>query len=345
MYSARQKYNLSFFSIFILIITAAAVLSGCGKQTSNAASSGKYETLELRYQGAVNSVTYPELAQDLGYLDPIKLKWIGNTTSGPQDIQSTVTGDVDFGSAFNGAIVKLMAAGAPIKSVIGSYGVDKETWSGFFVLDNSPIKSARDLIGKKVGMNTLGAHHEFMLKEYLRRNGLTEKEINQVTLVAIPPVNSEQSLRQKQIDVAVLGGILRDKALERGGIHALFSDYDLFGKFTAGSYVMTDKFLKENPNTAKKFVEGTAKAIEWARTTPREEVIARYEKIINERGRNEDDSTIKYWKSTGIAGKGGVISNKEFSVWENWLVEDGELKKGQLKANELYTNKFNPFHK
>ncbi|MED3884059.1 ABC transporter substrate-binding protein [Priestia aryabhattai] len=345
MYSARQKYNLSFFSIFILIITAAAVLSGCGKQTSNAASSGKYETLELRYQGAVNSVTYPELAQDLGYLDPIKLKWIGNTTSGPQDIQSTVTGDVDFGSAFNGAIVKLMAAGAPIKSVIGSYGVDKETWSGFFVLDNSPIKSARDLIGKKVGMNTLGAHHEFMLKEYLRRNGLTEKEINQVTLVAIPPVNTEQSLRQKQIDVAVLGGILRDKALERGGIHALFSDYDLFGKFTAGSYVMTDKFLKENPNTAKKFVEGTAKAIEWARTTPREEVIARYEKIINERGRNEDDSTIKYWKSTGIAGKGGVISNKEFSVWENWLVEDGELKKGQLKANELYTNKFNPFHK
>jgi len=345
MYLARQKYNTTFLFIVILVIIAVTFLSGCGKQTSNASSSGKYETLELRYQGSVNSVTYPELAQDLGYLDPIKLKWIGNTTSGPQDIQSTVTGDVDFGSAFNGAIVKLMAAGAPIKSVIGSYGVDKETWSGFFVLDNSPIKSARDLVGKKVGMNTLGAHHEFMLKEYLRRKGLTEKEINQVTLVAIPPVNTEQSLRQKQIDVAVLGGILRDKAVERGGIHPLFSDYDLFGKFTAGSYVMTDKFLKENPNAAKKFVEGTAKAIEWARTTPREEVIARYEKIINERGRNEDNSTIKYWKSTGIAGKGGVISNKEFSVWTNWLIEDGELKKGQLKPNELYTNKFNPFQK
>ncbi|MEH6963881.1 ABC transporter substrate-binding protein [Priestia megaterium] len=345
MYLARQKYSTTFLFVVIFVIIAITFLSGCGKQTSNASSSGKYETLELRYQGSVNSVTYPELAQDLGYLDPIKLKWIGNTTSGPQDIQSTVTGDVDFGSAFNGAIVKLMAAGAPIKSVIGSYGVDKETWSGFFVLDKSPIKSARDLIGKKVGMNTLGAHHEFMLKEYLRRKGLTEKEINQVTLVAIPPVNTEQSLRQKQIDVAVLGGILRDKAVERGGIHPLFSDYDLFGKFTAGSYVMTDRFLKENPNAAKKFVEGTAKAIEWARTTPREEVIARYEKIINERGRNEDNSTIKYWKSTGIAGKGGVISNKEFSVWTNWLIEDGELKKGQLKANELYTNKFNPFQK
>ncbi|WP_271596869.1 MULTISPECIES: hypothetical protein [unclassified Bradyrhizobium] len=27
-------------------------------------------------------------------------------------------------------------------------------------------------------------------------------------------------------------GILRDKALERGGIHALFNDTDLFGYFT-----------------------------------------------------------------------------------------------------------------
>jgi len=345
MHSLQRKYTLPVFSVLILSLIFMMFLSGCGKQTSNASGSGKYETLELRYQGWANKVTYPELAQDLGYLDPIKLKWIGNTTSGPQDIQTAVTGDVDFGGAFNGAIVQLKGSNAPIKSVIGYYGVDKETWSGFYVLDGSPIKSAHDLIGKKVGMNTLGGHSEFVLKEYLRKNGLTEKEIEQVTLVAIPPVNTEQSLRQKQIDVAVLGDILRDKALERGGIHPLFKDYDLFGTFTAGSYVMTDRFLKENPNTAKKFVEGTAKAIEWARTSPREEVIARYEKIIKERGRNEDTSIMKYWKSTSVAGKGGLNSNKEFSVWINWLVKDGQLKKGQIAPSDIYTNEFNPYKK
>ncbi|GAA3325830.1 hypothetical protein GCM10020331_059280 [Ectobacillus funiculus] len=103
-----------------------------------------------------------------------------------------------------------------------------------------------------MAMNTLGAHHEFMLKEYLHRNGLTNEEIKQVTLVALPPVSTEQALRQKQIDVAVLGGILRDKALERGGIHPLFSDYDLFGEFTAGSYVMTEKFLKQKSEYGEK---------------------------------------------------------------------------------------------
>jgi hypothetical protein len=46
------------------------------------------EKLELRYQGWASKVLYPELAEDLGYLAPIKLKWVDNTISGPQDIQA-----------------------------------------------------------------------------------------------------------------------------------------------------------------------------------------------------------------------------------------------------------------
>ncbi|PWV94291.1 ABC-type nitrate/sulfonate/bicarbonate transport system substrate-binding protein [Paenibacillus cellulosilyticus] len=332
----------------VISLLAMLTLAGCGGTSKSTAASGgegdsQYETLELRYQGGVGSVTYPELAEALGYLAPIKLKWIGNTISGPQDIQTAATGQSDFGGAFNGAIVKLISAGAPVKAVIGYYGVDKDTYIGFYTLDDSPIKTAKDLIGKKIGVNTLGAHSEFVIKEYLRRNGLTEDEIKQVTLVVIPPVNAEQSLRQKQIDVAALGSILRDKALERGGIRPLFTDYDLFGTFTAGSYVFTDKFIKENPNTVRKFVEATGKAIEWARTTPREQVIAKYKEIIDKRDRKEDTTAIQYWKSTGIAGAGGYIRKDEFQVWTDWLVKDGELKEGQIKLEDLYTNEFSAF--
>ena len=98
-----------------------------------------------------------------------------------------------------------------------------------------------------------------------------------MTLVTIPPANAEQTLRNKQIDVVLLGGIARDLALKRGGIVELFKDIDVFGsKFTAGDYFFTDQYIKDNPHTVKKFVEGVAKAIEWERTTPREEVIARF---------------------------------------------------------------------
>ncbi|MET0386648.1 MAG: ABC transporter substrate-binding protein [Polyangiales bacterium] len=79
-------------------------------------------------------------------------------------MQTVATGDTDFGSEFNGAVIKLAAAHAPIRALVGSYGVDEETFSRFFVLERSPIRSARDLIGKQVAMNTLGAHAELMLR-------------------------------------------------------------------------------------------------------------------------------------------------------------------------------------
>ncbi len=131
-----------------------------------------------------------------------------------------------------------------------------------------------------------------------------------MTLVVVPPSNGEQALRQGQVDATTLGGVLRDKALERGGIRPLFTDHDLFGNFTAGTYVLHTRFLKENPNTARQFVTAHGAAIEWAPCRPPAEVRARFEKIIAQRKRNEDASTVKYWKSTGVAGQGGVIAGR-----------------------------------
>lgn len=324
----------------LLALATTALLGACSRGTPEA---GADEAQTLRYQGTVGAVTFPELAESLGYLGPVRLQWVGNTISGPQDIQTVVTGDVDFGAAFNGAIVKLVAAKAPVRAVVGSYGVDDQTWSGFYVLEDSPIRSARDLIGKKVSVNTLGAHSEFILREYLARNGLTPAEARQVELTVVPPVNSEQTLRQGQVEVATLGGILRDKALERGGLRRLFSDHELYGNFTAGTYVFSERTLETRPEAVRHFVEGVAKAIEWARTTPRDEVRARYSQIIRDRARNEDATLVQYWLSTGIAEPGGQIAEREFAVWIDWLVKEGDLTPGQLKPVDLYTNAFNPY--
>src|SRR5438132_11212461 len=299
------------------------------------------EKTEIRYQGWAGQVTFTELAEDLGYLAPLKLKWVGNTISGPQDIQTVVTGDVDIGGAFYGAIIKLIVAKAPIKAVVGYYGSDDNTYNGYYVKDDSPIKTARDLIGKKVAVNTLGAHLEFVLREYLARNGVSATEAKQVTLVGVPPVTGEQALRQGSVDVTTLNGVLRDKALERGGIRKLFADTDLFGNFTGGAYVLRDKFIRDNPNTSHKLVEGISRAIAWAQTTPPEDVRVRFERIIADRKRNEDATPIKYWKSTGVATKGGVIGDGEIQIWIDWLVKDGLLKPNQVKASDTYTNEFN----
>ncbi|MGV9455021.1 ABC transporter substrate-binding protein [Streptomyces sp. NPDC003635] len=325
---------------FLTLLGLSAVSVSCGTAVSGTPAA-KDQTKTLRYQGWAGQVTPPELAEDLGYLEDVKLEWVGNTISGPQDIQSAATGQVDFGGAFNGAVVKLAANNAPIKAVISYYGADKDAYNGFYVLKDSPIRSARDLTGKKVGMNTLGAHSEAMLDIYLQRGGLSQGDIAKVEPLVVPPVNTEQSLRQKQIEVAVLGGILRDKALETGGIRPLFTDYQLLGAFSAGTYVMTDRFLKQNPDTARTFVTGVGRAIEWSRSTPREKVIERMTQIVKKRGRNEDAGPLKFWRSYGVAETAGRITGKELQLWIDWLAERGDIKKDQVTLSELYTNEFN----
>jgi ABC-type nitrate/sulfonate/bicarbonate transport system substrate-binding protein len=316
---------------FLALAGAATISTACG----TASGTG---TKTLRYQGSAGAVTLPELAADLGFLGDVTLDWVGNTISGPQDIQSAATGQTDFGGAFNGAVVKLAAAGAPIKAVVGYYGSDDRAYNGFYVLENSPIRSAADLVGKKIGMNTLGAHSEAMLDIYLQRAGVDPKKTEPLV---VPPVNTEQSLRQGQIDVAVLGGILRDKALHTGGVRKLFTDFELLGPFTAGTYVFTDRFIKQNPDTVRTFVTGVGKAIEWSRSTPTAQVVDRMTQIVAKRRRNEDGSALKYWKSWGVADKGGRVSERELSMWVDWLAGRGELANQKVDISSLYTNKFN----
>ena len=339
---------ISVTALAAALLTATTVLAGCGGSGNTAAAAAGSvdpgtQTEELQYQGWANQVTLPELAADLGYLGDVRLDWVGNTISGPQDVQSAATGAVDFGGAFDGAVAKLVSSAAPVEAVVSYYGSDEHAFNGFYVLDGSPVEEPRDLIGKKIGVNTLGGHNEAVIHTYLSKSGLSEEDIEQVELVPLPPANSEQALRAHQIDVAALSGQFREQTVANGGVHPVFTDSQFFGSFSAGTYVFRTDFIEENPDTVRTFVDGIARAIEWTKATPHEEVIARYTQIIEKRNRNESTASLKYWYSTGVATEGGVIEDSDFTRWEDWLVATGAVEEGELDLGKIYTNEFNPF--
>ncbi|WP_369045877.1 ABC transporter substrate-binding protein [Sinomonas sp. P10A9] len=330
-------------SVAAAAVAAALAMSLSACSGPAAATDGGQEATELRYQGSANNVTLPEIAQDLGFLGDVKLTWVGNTTSGPQDIQSAATGQTDFGGAFTGAVVKLVEAGAPVKAVVNYYGEDEKTFNGFYVKDDSPIRTARDLIGKEVAVNTLGAHSEAVIDTWLEKNGLSPEEIKQVQLVVLPPNDTEEAVRRGQVDVGVLGGVLQDNAIAGGGLRSLLSDYGLFGSFAGGQYVFRSDFVAKNPDTVRAFTTGVAKAIEWERTTPREEVIQRFTQIIDKRNRGESTKNLKYFKSVGVPNA-GIITDADFTRWDTWLKETG-IVNGHITPSKYYTNDFNALAK
>jgi ABC-type nitrate/sulfonate/bicarbonate transport system substrate-binding protein len=326
-------------SLLLLILVFTLVLSACGSNSNNGSKNDSGQTV-LKYSFPDGSISLPELAEDLGFLENIKLEKVATTGNGPEQIQLAATKEIDYAYAFNGAVVKAIAEGVPIKAVAGAYGTNEIVTSGLYVLDDSPIKTAKDLIGKKIGVNVLGAQAEFITVQYLKNEGLTPEEIKQVQLVVIPYQTSEQTLRSNQVDVVRIGDLVKEKALENGGIRELTNDLELLGHgFTGGSYSFTTNFIEKNPEVVKSFVDGVAKAIEWTQTSSREEVISRMENIIKNRNANESYENAQYWKSTGLPETSGSMTDDEWNLWINYLVEDGQID--SIEPSQVYTNEFN----
>ncbi|MFJ2619054.1 ABC transporter substrate-binding protein [Glutamicibacter sp. NPDC087344] len=321
-----------------LLLTASALLASCAAsgQASEPDADG---TLNVRYEGAANSVTLPELAEDLGYLDGIALEWVGNNTSGPSQIQNTATNSTDIASAFTGAVVKLQEAGAGITGVVSSYGSNAESNIGFYALEGSDIKEPRDFIGKTVAVNTLGAHAEALIGTYLREAGLTEDEISQVQLVVLPPSDTEQAIRTGQVDAGQLSSLFQAVAEANGGLTKIFNDVEYFGEFDAGQYVLRDDFIDEYPEQTRTLVTGIGKAADWASSHTREEVIERLSSIIEGRDRGENTDALKYYKSYAV-GEHGLIEDSDFTQWQAWFNDTG-VHSGDINPSDYYTNEFN----
>lgn len=327
-----------------LVAATAAVLVTAGMAGCSAdASSGEQTT--IRYQTNAGIVDLAELADALGYLDGLTLKRVGDVQGGPESLRAVATNQVEYGGAFNGAVAKLASTGAPITAVVSYYGSSGDVSSSLLVKKDSRIKDARDLIGKKVAVNTLGANAEAVLDTYLKKEGLSAAEIEQVTLVPLPGINSEAALREGQVDASYLFGSLKEVALEHGGLVELVNDIDLVGPYSAGSYVLRDDFIKRNPTTTKKFVGAMAKALDYSQTHSVKAVREVMKGYLEEHGRGDFAGALDLWQGTGVPRPGGVISDEDFSMWLDWLEAEGEVDTGAIEPDEIYTNDFNPYAK
>jgi ABC-type nitrate/sulfonate/bicarbonate transport system substrate-binding protein len=328
-------------TLALTVIAAAlsVVVAACGSSTNGTSAAPTV----IRYQQGEGIISPLELASYLGYLGSLRIDSVGTVLGGPADIQAVATGSSDVGGAFNGSIGKALVAGAKIKAVIGYYGSNADSYDGLYVTAKSAIHSARDLIGKTVGVNTLGANATEVIDLWLAKEGLTPAQIKQVDYVVVPPTDADQALREGRLDAVLLSGAGRVLAVHQGGIRLLMTDTGLLGPYTGGSLVLRDDFIQQYPKVAAEVVKGLARAIHWLQTTPSAQVIPVAEKIADQHGRTTDSTWLKYWQSQGVAESGGYIKPADFSTWIKAMTISGQLKPGQISVGQVYTNQFNPY--
>src|SRR5207244_11007840 len=114
-------------------------------------------------------------------------------------IPSVVSGDYQFG--FSNVVSELLAYAKGLKLQIvcpgdaGAKAAD-DAWSGVLVQEDSPIRSARDLGGKTISVNTLNNIGDVTIREALRKRGAG----SDVHFVEIPFPEAVQALNAGRVD-------------------------------------------------------------------------------------------------------------------------------------------------
>lgn len=159
-----------------------------------------------------------------------------------------------------------------------STGVEGEDFAAITVKGDSPIKSAKDLEGKKVAVNTLKNTMELGVRASVTKSGGDPDKVNFVEM------NFDQmpaALDGGQIDAAMVVEPALATIKGQGGREIASSMVDIAPDLTISLYFTSTQYAQKNPEVVKKFQEATAESLAYADSHPDEvrEIVTTYTKI------------------------------------------------------------------
>jgi len=129
------------------------------------------------------------LAHDL----PYKIEWAEFPAAAPI-LEALNAGSLDVGYTGDLAFLTVYAAGAPIKAIGGTRS--NATTQAILVRQDSPIRSAADLKGKRIA-GTRGGWGQFLVDATLEKSGF---RLDEATFAPLGPVDAKVALLAGSID-------------------------------------------------------------------------------------------------------------------------------------------------
>ncbi|MCL8009667.1 ABC transporter substrate-binding protein [Streptomyces sp. AS02] len=240
-------------------------------------------------------------------------------------IPGVVSGQYQFGFSNTTSLMIARTKGVPVKSVVngaasnGKVGGDV---TGVAVRKDSPVKSAKDLAGRTVAVNTLRNIGDTVVRESVRRDGGDPSEVE---FVEIPFDQMPAALDAGRVDAAWMGEPAMTVAEAQGArvIASPFAETD--PKLTVATYFTSTKLAQENPSLVKRFTEAMTESLRYASEHPDEarRILTAYTEIGDD---VIDDLTLPSWpdrvdmasleKLASLGEKDGIFGGKKPDVQE-----------------------------
>lgn len=227
-----------------LFAAATLALAGCGKPSATqdaAAQAGDGKAVKLAYLPITHALPLVALADD----PSVKVELV-RYGSWPELLDALNTGSVDGASVLIELAMKAKERGVPLTAVALGHK------SGNVVVVANDIPDAAALKGKTFAIPHRASSHHLLLRDTLKRGGLS---IDDVNVVELPPPEMPSALAGGRISGYCVAEPFGSIGVASGAGRVLFQSDDLWPRSVCCGLVFNDKFLSSRPGAAASVLE------------------------------------------------------------------------------------------
>jgi NitT/TauT family transport system substrate-binding protein len=198
--------------------------------------------------------------------------------SGAISLPAMIKGEIDLVFSNYISLYKAQAEGAGKLRIIAEGSSSAPNSFGLYVMPNSPIREAKDLGGKKIGVNARGNIATVLTNESLKSAGV---DITTLNYVDVPFPEMGAALQRGDIDAAFFPEPFITVNSASLGINRIVdAGVGTVDGLPMDGYSGTEGWVKQHPNTAEAFARAIQKAsADAANRSETEKVITGYAKV------------------------------------------------------------------
>jgi NitT/TauT family transport system substrate-binding protein len=185
-------------------------------------------------------------------------------------VKGVLAGKYEFGFSNATSLMLATSDGAPLKAVangVASTGRAGRDFSAIVVADGSPIRSAKDLAGKRVAVNTLKNLGDTTVRQSVRRD---QGDPTDIDFRAMPFSDMPSALQARQIDAAWVVEPQLSQVLTQGGQVVASNYVDTAPDLTVALYFTGTATIDRDPDLVKRFTDAVNESLRYAAGHPEE---------------------------------------------------------------------------
>jgi NitT/TauT family transport system substrate-binding protein len=202
-------------------------------------------------------------------------------SGGAAIVPAVVSGQYQFGFSNVVSLLTAKSKGVPVKVVANgnnSTGEDGKDFGSTVVKGDSPIRTAADLVGKTVAVNSLKNIADTAVRASVRKAGA---DPSKVRMVQMPFPDMPAALDAGRVDAAFTVEPFQSAARAQGARSIATSYVDTAPNLTVAAYFTSEKQLADNPDLVQRFTEAMKESLAYANDHPDEarQIIGTYTEI------------------------------------------------------------------